>query len=70
MVQQYLEEIASGTGTPILKANDVKTLPVPVPSLEEQERVIGVHRQIMEEYEAIRAHQEKIEELSRQHWDI
>lgn len=70
MVQQYLEEIASGTGIPILKANDINNLPVPVPSPEEQERVIGVHRQIMEEYEAIKAHQDKIEQLSQQHWAI
>ena len=70
LVQQYLEEISSGSGIPILKANDVKTLPVPVPSTEEQERVMGVHRQIMEEHEAIRAHQARIEDLSRQHWDI
>lgn len=70
MVQQYLEEIASGTGIPILKSNDIKYLPVPIPSLEEQERVISVHRQIMEEYEAIRTHQTKIEELSQLHWAI
>lgn len=70
MVQQYLEEIASGTGIPILKANDIQNLPVPVPSQQEQEQVIGVHRQIMEEYEAIRAHQARIEELSQQHWAI
>jgi restriction endonuclease S subunit len=70
MVQQYLGEIASGTGIPILKATDVKNLPVPVPSLQDQEHVIGVHRQIMEEHEAIRTHQARIEELSRQHWDI
>lgn len=70
MVQQYLEEIASGTGISILKANDIKYLPVPVPSLKEQESVIDVHRQIMEEYAAIWAHQKKIEELSHQHWPI
>jgi len=70
MVQKYLDEIASGAGIPILKASDIKTLPVPVPGREEQERVIGVHRQIMEEHEAIRAHQAKIEELSQQHWAI
>ncbi|WP_179208970.1 N-6 DNA methylase [Salinicola salarius] len=70
MVQQYLEEIASGTGIPILKANDIKNLPVPVPSLEAQGEVADVHYQIMEEYEAIRAHQARIEELSRQNWAI
>lgn len=70
MVQQYLEEIASGAGIPILKANDIKNLPVPVPSPEEQQRVLDVHQQIMDEYDAIRAHQARIEELSHQHWAI
>lgn len=70
MVQQYLEEIASGAGIPILKANDIKNLPVPVPSQEEQKRVLDVHQQIMDEYDAIRAHQAKIDELSQQHWVI
>ncbi|WP_299314479.1 N-6 DNA methylase [uncultured Halomonas sp.] len=70
MVQQYLEEIASGAGIPILKANDIKNLPVPVPSQEEQKRVLDVHQQIMDEYDAIRVHQAKIEELSQQHWAL
>lgn len=70
LVQQYLDEIASGAGISILKANDINNLPVPVPSQEGQGQVIGVHRQIMEEHKAIRAHQARIEELSRQHWDI
>ena len=70
LMQQYLEEIASGSGIPVLKANDIKTLPVPVTSIAEQERVIDVHRQIMEEYEAIKAHQDKIKQLSQQHWAI
>lgn len=70
MVQQYLKEIASGTGIPILKANDIQNLPVPVPSLEAQGQVVDVHRQIMEEYEAIKAHQAKIEALSQQYWAI
>lgn len=70
MVQQYLEEIASGTGIPILKANDIKYLSVPLPSLQDQESVIDVHHQIMEEYAAIWAHQKEIEELSQQHWPI
>lgn len=70
MMQQYLEEISSSTGIPILKANDIKNLPVPLPSMEEQEQVIGVHRQIIEEHEAIRAHQARIEELKQQYWAI
>lgn len=70
MVQQYLKEIASGTSIPVLKANDIKHLPVPVPSLEAQEQVVDVHRQIMEEYRAIKAHQAKIEALSQQYWAI
>lgn len=70
MVQQYLVEIASGTGISILKANDIKNLPVPVPSLEEQARVIDIHRQIMAEHEAIRMHQDKIEMLSQKYWAI
>ena len=70
MVQQYMKEIASGSGVPVLKAKDIHNLPVPVPSLEEQERVIYVHRQIMKEHEAIKVHQAKIEELSQQHWPI
>ncbi|WP_438765346.1 N-6 DNA methylase [Kushneria sp. TE3] len=70
MVQQYLKEIASGTSIPVLKANDIKHLPVPAPSLEAQGQVVDVHRQIMEEYEAIKAHQAKIEALSQQYWAI
>lgn len=70
MVQQYLEEIASGAGIPILKANDIKNLPVPVPSQEEQKRVLDVHQKIMDEYDAIRVHKAKIEELSRKNWPI
>lgn len=70
MVQQYLEEISSGAGIPILKANDIKNLPVPVPSPEEQKRVLDVHQQIMDEYDAIRAHQARIEELTQMHWAI
>lgn len=70
MVQQYLEEIASGAGIPVLKANDIKNLPVPVPSPEKQQRVLDVHHQIMDEYDAIRAHQARIEELTQKHWDI
>lgn len=70
LVQQYLDEIASGAGIPILKANDINNLPVPVPSSEDQARVIDVHRQIMAEHEAIRVHQDKIETLSQQYWAI
>ena len=69
-MQQYLDEIASGAGIPILKANDINHLPVPVPSSEDQARVIDVHRQIMAEHEAIRVHQDKIETLSQQYWAI
>lgn len=70
LVQQYLEEIVSGSGIPILKAQDIKSLPVPFARAEEQERVIDIHRQIMSEYEAIKAHQAKIKELSQQHWAL
>jgi len=70
LVQQYLEEIASGSGIPILKAQDIKSLPVPVPGRNEQERVIDVHRQIMTEYEAIDAHRAKIDDLARVCWSI
>ena len=70
MVQQYLEEIASGAGIPILKANDIKNLPVPLLSQEEQKRVLDVHQQIMDEYDAIRAHQARIDELTQKHWAI
>lgn len=51
---QYLGEIDSGTGIPILKTNDIKNLPAPVSSTEEQARVIDIHRQFMTEHEAIR----------------
>lgn len=70
LVQQYLEEITSGSAIPIFKAQDIKSLPVPIPGPDEQERVIDVHRQIMKEYAAIEGHRAKIDDLTRACWSI
>lgn len=54
LVQAYLEEQVTGTALAVMKTTDIKDLPVPVPSLEEEDRVLQVHAKIAEGYQRIK----------------
>lgn len=69
-VQQYLVLRSGGSSIPILKADDLNSLPVPILPQEEQQRVLETHREIIKEYGRIRELEEHIEQLKCQHWSL
>lgn len=70
LVQKYLQEMASGTSLPVLKAHDIKQLPVPIPDGPTQQAVIKLHHKIMNEYQAIKKHKTNIDSLVKQYWNL
>ena len=70
LVQTYLQDQASGSTMPVLKTNDIKELPVPVPSVEEQQQVLETHQHIQQGYAQIAQIQKDINTLATQHWNL
>lgn len=70
LVQTYLHDQASGTTMAVLKTTDIKELPIPVPSAEEQQQVLETHRRIQQAYAQIAGIQSEINQLAREHWNL
>ncbi len=70
LVQAYLAGHVSGSAQPVLKTSDIKSLPVPMLSAEEQERVTDSHSSIDAAYKQIAEIEKKIHALTHQHWAI
>ncbi|GAA4649749.1 hypothetical protein GCM10023116_20300 [Kistimonas scapharcae] len=70
LVQTYLRDQASGTTMAVLKTTDIKALPIPVPSAEEQQQVLAIHQQIQQAYAQIASIQTEIDQLAQAHWNL
>lgn len=70
LIQNYLQDHASGSGVPVLKTSDIKGLPVPIMPPEEQQKVISTHQQIMDAHSKISEIQKEIKALSQEHWNL
>jgi len=70
LVQAYLSEQITGTTVPVLKTADIKGLPVPIVSKEEQQSVIETRKQIIESYSKINRIKRQIDTLRESHWAL
>jgi type I restriction enzyme M protein len=66
--QSLLQARISGTTVPMVQTRDVKSLPIAVPSQEEQKLISEDHRTIVEIYEEIASLREQADKISTRHW--
>ena len=70
LIQEYIQETATGAVMALLKAADVSGIPVPLPSAETREAVEATHKKILAEYESIQEHRDTISRLKLQNWSL
>ena len=70
IVQTYLSDQGSGSTIKVIKTDDLKNLPVPLPSEEEKQQVLETHEHIQQAYQVIEQAEQQIQELSHQHWAL
>lgn len=70
LIQEYVQEIATGSAMALLKAADVSGIPVPLPASETLQSVEEVHQEILAEYMAIQSHRDTIRRLELQNWSF
>lgn len=70
LIQEYVQEVATGGVMALLKAADVSGIPVPLPEPETLKSVEETHRQILAEYEVIKKHRDTVSRLELQNWPL
>lgn len=70
LVQAYLSEQATGTTISVMKTADIKELPVPLQTSEEQGNVVQTYNKILDSYNKIHKIKQGIELLSNTHWSL
>lgn len=68
LIQQYIEETATGAVMKLLKAADVSKIQVPFPSPDLKLAVEATHKGILAEHDAIVEHRQNIQRMERSHW--
>ncbi len=68
LVQAFINEQVTGTTIPMLATRDIKSLPVILKSIEQQQAVLDTHQQIQAAFEQLRQIQAQIEQLNQAHW--
>lgn len=70
LIQQYVQEVATGGVMALLKAADVSGIPLPLPEPEVLKSVEETHQQILAEYEVIKKHRDTVSRLELQNWPL
>lgn len=70
LMQEFFKEHVTGTTIPVLKTNDIKTLAVPIPSLDKQAEVVSKHNSIMANWKSIKTLKAEITELQNTCWGL
>ncbi|AKO51406.1 hypothetical protein ABA45_02390 [Marinobacter psychrophilus] len=70
LIQEYIEETATGAVMALLKAADVSNIQVPLPDAEFKHAVESTHTEILSEYDAIREHRNNIQGFEKRHWTL
>lgn len=70
LVQEYLSEQITGTTIPVLKTADIKELPIPIVSLDEQKKIVQTHNKILDSYKHIHKIQNDIDSLRNIYWPL
>ena len=70
LIQEYIEETATGTVMALLKAADVSNILVPLPDPDLKVSVESTHAAILAEYAAIEEHRDTIRRLEQQNWTL
>jgi hypothetical protein len=70
LIQEYIEETATGTVMALLKAADVSNILVPLPAPDLKVSVESTHAAILAEYAAIEEHRDIIRRLEQQNWTL
>jgi type I restriction enzyme M protein len=68
--QKLLQSRVSGTTVPQLQTRDVRGLPIPVPSSEEQKIISKDHYAVVEIYKQIASLREQAEAIIAKHWAV
>jgi len=63
--QAYLKEQTTGSALPVIKTTDIKELPVPIPSAEEEKTVLQTHARIAEKHQQIKALEQELKVLGQ-----
>jgi hypothetical protein len=70
LIQEYIEETATGTVMALLKAADVSNILVPLPDPDLKVSVESTHAAILAEYAAVEKHRDTIRRLEQQNWTL
>ncbi len=70
LVQSYFIEHVTGTTIPVLKTGDIRGLPIPVPSMEECNKVDEEYAGIRSRWQEIQSLKEEIMKIRNTRWDI
>jgi len=70
LIQEYIEETATGTVMALLKAADVSNILVPLPAPDLKVSVESTHAAILAEYAAVEEHRDTIRRLEQQNWTL
>ena len=70
LIQEYLQESATGAVMTILRASDVSNIQVPLPTPDLKASVESTHEAILAEYATIEEHRDTIRRLEQQNWTL
>ena len=70
LIQEYMEEVATGIVMTLLKAADVSNILVPLPTPDLKVSVESTHAEILAEYAAVEEHRDIIRRLEQQNWTL
>jgi len=68
--QKLLQSRVSGTTVPLMQTRDVRGLPIPVLSLEEQKIISDDHYAVVEIYKQIDSLRKQAEAITAKHWPV
>jgi len=70
LIQEYIQEVATGGVMALLKAAAVSDIPVPLPEPEVLKSVEETHQRILAEYEVIKKHRDTVSRLELKNWPL
>jgi len=70
LAQSQLLSKAAGATVKLIKMNDIKSMPIIVPTMEEQDKIIENQRNIERLYQTIEQTNEKISDLRSEYWGL
>jgi len=68
LIQQYLQSLVQNSSVPMIQIDDIRRLPILIPSLEEQDQMIHEHEKLQTLYHQINAIKKEIDDAKASSW--